>query len=97
VTSSHIAMKNSGKPTAKTQTRCVSFMASPSRARLRLSLNLREIGDPMHRAGEAREQAEPIGADRLVGVVDHHAVEKGIDRRAQAGERGHRVGEALLG
>ena len=40
------------------------------------------FGDAMHRAGDARQQAEAIGAHRLVGIVDHHAIEKRIDRRA---------------
>ena len=54
------------------------------------ALDLREIGNAMHSAGKSREQAEAIGADRFVGVVDHHAVEKGIDRCAERRKRGAR-------
>src|SRR3546814_13271680 len=69
----------------------------PSMTGRALTLYLREIGDAVHRITEPRQQPEPPRADRFIGVVDHHAVEKGVDRRAERGERGHRVGEAFFG
>src|SRR3546814_1511742 len=57
----------------------------------------RQIGDAVHRITETREQPETGRAAFRIGIVDHHALEKGVDRGAERSERGHGVGEALLG
>src|SRR3546814_11473565 len=97
VTSSHMATKNSGKPIAKIQMRWLLSMTLhlPSMTGRALTLYLREIGDAVHRITEPRQQPEPPRADRSIGVVDPHAVDKGVDRRAERGARGPRVGEAV--
>src|SRR3546814_4350224 len=85
VTSSHMATKNSGKPIANIQMRWLLSMTLhlPSMIGRALTLYLREIGDAVHRITEPRQQPEPPGADRFVGIIDHHAVEERVDRGAE--------------
>ena len=65
-------------------------------AALALPLDLREIGDAVHRAPNPRQQIEPGGAFRRIGIVDGNAIEKGIDRRAQSRKGRHRAFEIFV-
>ena len=49
----------------------------------------------MDRIAEAGEQAQPRGAPGRIGIVDRNRIEKRIDRRAQACQRGHGLGEVF--
>src|SRR3546814_16706310 len=98
VTSSHMATKNSGKPIAKIQMRWLLSMTLhlPSMIGRALTLYLREIGDAVHRITEPRQQPEPPGTDRFVGLIDHHAVEERVERGAAESQRGPAVGAAFV-
>ena len=49
-----------------------------------LALDLREIGDAVHRVAEAHQQVQPPLALGGIGVVDRHMVEEVVDRRSAA-------------
>src|SRR3546814_10965667 len=96
VTSSHMATKNSGKPIAKIQMRWLLSMTLhlPSMTGRALTLYLRDIGDAVHRITEPPQQPADPRADRSLGDVDHHAVAKGVARRAARRTEERRGGQA---
>ena len=46
-----------------------------------------QVGDAVHRRMQLRQQRQAVGAQRRVLGIDHHAVEEGVDRRLQRGQR----------
>ena len=54
-----------------------------------------EVGDVEGGGADLRQQMQAVFAQRGGVGVDDHLVEKGIDRRAQLGQRPHRAGEVF--
>jgi hypothetical protein len=65
----------------------------PQGERIALPLNPRKIRHAVHRITEPCQQSQPERPFFRVWIIHHHAIKKGIDRRAQRGQRRHRVFE----
>ena len=59
------------------------------------TLDLREIRDIVHCSTKTRKQVETRRAHVRIVCIDRHLVKERIDRRAQAGKRGHRSCEVF--
>src|SRR6185295_3012471 len=59
----------------------VALLAGP--LRFGLGFDLREISDRVQGRADGGEKAQAVGAQRRVRIVDRHAVEEVVDRRAQ--------------
>ena len=60
-----------------------------------LSLDLRKVRHPVYRIAEPRQQPQPERPRFRVWIIDHHALEEGIDGRAECGECRHCAFEIL--
>lgn len=63
----------------------------------RSPLDLRKVSNIERCRSNLRQQSKPVLTQSRLRCVYHHLVEKRIDRRAQAGERGHRGFEIFGG
>mmetsp|Transcript_53307 Transcript_53307/g.125306 ORF Transcript_53307/g.125306 Transcript_53307/m.125306 type:complete len:392 (+) Transcript_53307:3874-5049(+) len=57
---------------------------------------LGQVGDPVHRRMQPAEQCQPVGPQRRVFGIDHHAVEEGVDRGLERGQGLQRCGVVVL-
>src|SRR2546426_798350 len=66
--------------------------ANWTKGALPLDGELRDIGDLIHRFGQAAQQRKPVGAQRGVLRHDQHVVEEAIDAGARGSQRAQSLG-----
>src|ERR1700722_15437081 len=75
---------------------CRHLCAADGFLKERLSSDLGEVRDGVHRLAQFVEQSQAVQSCFRIRIVDRHVKEEAVHRRAQRGERPHRALEILI-